>query len=186
MSSIGDKKVALNLSDGTSVNLNKPIDIPSTVTDIVQITEPGWYHGEFTFLLHVPNGPDDPDIGGDESTMRNTPAMKIIGDLMHDETYNFDMFVTKTGDYIFNLARNLFYGVIDTSSSTTSINWEIVSPLVVDDLTSTSSNKALSANQGKVLKELIDKKLDNPTVSTSDLTAGTSDLPNGQIYLVYE
>ena len=49
MASIAEKKVILSLSDGASVNLNKPIDIPKSVTDITQITEPGWYHGKFIF-----------------------------------------------------------------------------------------------------------------------------------------
>lgn len=45
MSSIGDKKVALNLSDGTSVNLNKPKILPESVTSIFDISEPGIYLG---------------------------------------------------------------------------------------------------------------------------------------------
>lgn len=173
MSSIGDKKVALNLSDGTSVNLNKPIDIPSTVTDIMQITEPGWYHGKFTFSIKIYTGgssssssPDDVEatVGvSDRSTIKNTPAIKIKDTLTQDLEHNFDVFVTKTGDYIFSLAGHLFYGVIDGSGS---INWEIVSPLVVDDLTSTSTDKALSANQGKELKSLIDG-LDIKTIDSS-------------------
>lgn len=48
MSSIGDKKVALNLSDGTSVNLNKPKVLPVDVTKISSIREPGYYIGGFT------------------------------------------------------------------------------------------------------------------------------------------
>lgn len=42
MSSIGDKKVALNLSDGTSVNLNKPTVLDSTVTSFL-----GLKNGEY-------------------------------------------------------------------------------------------------------------------------------------------
>lgn len=57
---------------------------------------------------------------------------------------------------------------------------------IIDNLISTDTNKALSANQGKVLKGLIDKKLNQPKISTKDLTSGSSYLENGQIYLVYE
>lgn len=195
MASVAEKKVILSLSDGASVNLNKPIDIPDSVTNITQITEPGWYHGKFTFKtgttggLGAWGGLGSPvgGVGGtttDKSTILNTPAMKIIDSLTVDSEYNFDVFVTKTGDYIFNFAGYLFYGVIKTSDSTTSINWEIASPLVVDDLTSTSSNKALSANQGKVLKDLIDSNA-RPIYSTTDLVPGESKLADGQLYYYY-
>lgn len=158
MASIAEKKAMLILSDGASVNLNKPIDIPDSVTDIVQITESGWYHGKFTFKTGT-IGSFGGVVGGvgntttDKSTILNTPAMKIKDSLTVNTEYNFDVLVTKTGDYIFNFVKYLFYGVAKTNNS---INWEIVSPLVVDDLTSTSSNKALSANQGKVLKDIVD------------------------------
>lgn len=86
---------------------------------------------------------------------------------------------------------------------------------VIDDLTSTDTDKALSANQGKVLNNKIDnipqvtvedsltststanalsanqgRALDNakmkkPIYSTKDLTPGVSDLEDGQIYIVY-
>lgn len=161
MASIAEKKAMLILSDGASVNLNKPIDIPDSVTDIVQITESGWYHGKFTFKTGTIGsfGGLGGVVGGvgntttDKSTILNTPAMKIKDSLTVNTEYNFDVLVTKTGDYIFNFVKYLFYGVVKTNNS---INWEIVSPLVVDDLTSTSSNKALSANQGKVLKDIVD------------------------------
>lgn len=187
MATIGDKKVSLALQDGSSINLNKPIDIPTTVTDIMQITESGWYHGTFTFIKSDEISDDGEghieDAGKDESTVLNTPAMKIKDKLEYGKEYNFDVFVTKTGDYIFNLAGYLFYGVIKTIDEMTSINWEIVSPLVVDDLTSTSSNKALSANQGRILNNT---KQNKPTISTTDLTAGTSSLATGKFYFVYD
>ena len=56
MASVAEKKVILSLSDGASVNLNKPIDIPDSVTDITQITEPGWYHGKFIFKTGTTGG----------------------------------------------------------------------------------------------------------------------------------
>lgn len=180
MASVAEKKVILSLSDGASVNLNKPIDIPESVTDITQITEPGWYHGKFIFHTEPLITDDGSDIDG--SSILNTPAMKIQDKLTFDNVYNFDVFVTKTGNYIFSLAGHLFYGVAKTIYEITSINWEIVSPLVVDDLTSTSTDKALSANQGKVLNE---SKMNAPIYSTTDLIPGASDLADGQIYIVY-
>lgn len=48
MSSIGDKKVALNLSDGTSVNLNKPTVLDSTVTSFLGLKN-GEYCGVCTY-----------------------------------------------------------------------------------------------------------------------------------------
>lgn len=180
MASVAEKKVILSLSDGASVNLNKPIDIPKSVTDITQITEPGWYHGKFFFHTEAVITPDGSDIDG--SSILNTPAMKIQDKLEFDNVYYFDVFVTKTGNYIFSLYGHLFYGVSKTIDEITSIDWEIVSPLVVDDLTSTSTDKALSANQGKVLNE---SKMNAPIYSSTDLTPGTSDLADGQIYIVY-
>lgn len=53
---------------------------------------------------------------------------------------------------------------------------------IADNLNDTSTNKALSANQGKVLNET---KLNQPIYSTTDLTPGVSDLADGQIYIVY-
>ena len=108
--------------------------------------------------------------------------MKIQDKLTFDNVYYFDVCATKTGNYIFTLAGHLFYGVTKTIDEITSIDWEIVSPLVVDDLTSTSTDKALSANQGKVLNE---SKMNAPIYSTTDLIPGTSDLADGQIYIVY-
>ncbi len=48
MSSIGDKKVALNLSDGTSVNLNKPTVLDSTVARFIGLKN-GEYCGVCTY-----------------------------------------------------------------------------------------------------------------------------------------
>ena len=180
MASIPGKKAILNLSNGASVNLNKPIDITKSVTDITQIKEPGWYHGKFFFRTEPVITDDGSDIDG--SSILNTPAMKIQDKLEFDNVYYFDVFVTKTGNYIFSLYGHLFYGVSKTIDEITSIDWEIVSPIVVDDLTSTSTDKALSANQGKVLNE---SKMNAPIYSTTDLIPGTSDLANGQIYIVY-
>ena len=162
MASISEKKAILSLSDGASVNLNKPIDIPESVTDITQITEPGWYHGKFIFHTEPLITDDGSDIDG--SSILNTPAMKIQDKLTFDNVYNFDVFVTKTGNYIFTLAGHLFYGVTKTIDEITSINWEIVSP------NNTSSDAG-------VMKA--------PQYSTTDLTPGVSDLADGQIYIVY-
>ena len=65
MSSIGDKKVALNLSDGTSVNLNKPKVLPASITKIADIKEPGWYIGG---TVNRSDGGHPPASLEDEST----------------------------------------------------------------------------------------------------------------------
>ena len=175
MASIPEKKAILNLSDGALVNLNKPIDIPNSVTDINQITEPGWYHGKFTYSIIKDN-----DTVTDTSNVKNTPAIKIKDTLTVDTEYNFDMFVTKTGDYIFNLAGYLFYGPISNGKS--SIEWKIVSPIVKDWLDSTDSESALSANCGRLLKEELDTKSTNTHVHNSLMrindTRGTATKPS--------
>lgn len=53
---------------------------------------------------------------------------------------------------------------------------------IIDNLNDTSTDKVLSANQGKVLNET---KVNQPIYSTTDLTPGVSDLADGQIYVVY-
>lgn len=57
--------------------------------------------------------------------------------------------------------------------------------LVEDNLTSTSTTAALSAKQGKELNDKVESKMSQPIYSTTDLTPGTSDLADGQIYIVY-
>ncbi len=154
MASIPEKKAVLSLSDGASVNLNKPIDIPSSATDITQITEPGWYHGKFTYKIDTSKN--------DVSDVKNTPAIKIKDELTANKQYNYDLFVTKTNDYIFNFSGYLFYGIL--SGSKDSITWKIVSPLVKDWLDSEDSESALSANCGRLLKEELDTKSDSTHV----------------------
>lgn len=155
---IGDKKASLIRNDGSNITLNKPITIPSTVTDIGQITEPGWYHGSFTYSVNK-----DGDNVTDTSNVKNTPAIKIKDELTSGKSYGYDMFVAKTGDYIFNLDTSVFYG---KKLANASITWYKVSPLVKDWLDSTDSESALSANCGRLLKEELDTK--SPNTHTHD------------------
>ena len=100
---IGDKKASLIGKDGSNITLNKPITIPSTVTDINQITEPGWYHGSFTYNVNK-----DGDTVTDTSNVKNTPAIKIKDELTSGKNYEYDVFVAGTGDYIFNLEKSVY------------------------------------------------------------------------------
>lgn len=54
---------------------------------------------------------------------------------------------------------------------------------IQNNLTSNSTTESLSAAQGKVLN---DTKQNKPTISTTDLTAGTSSLTTGEFYFVYD
>lgn len=56
---------------------------------------------------------------------------------------------------------------------------------IVDNLTTGNSRLTLSANQGKVLNEKVESKMNAPIYSSTDLTPGVSNLANGQIYIVY-
>ena len=164
MASIPEKKAVLSLSDGASVNLNKPIDIPSSVTNINQITEPGWYHGSFTYSVNK-----DGDNVTDTSNVKNTPAIKIKDELKSGTNYGYDVFVAGTGDYIFNLEKSVFYG----KKLESTITWYKVSPLVKDWLDSEDTESALSANCGRLLKEELDTK--SPNTHTHDSIHMTSD-----------
>lgn len=65
-------------------------------------------------------------------------------------------------------------------------NWKELGAVdVIDNLTSTDTDKALSANQGKVLNDKVESKMNAPIYSSTDLTPGVSDLADGQIYIVY-
>ena len=79
-----------------------------------------------------------------------------------------------------------------TSSSGASTNFNLgstyltsISSYVKDNLTYATSGTsyALSAYQGKVLNDTKQNKI---TYSTTDLTAGTSTLATGELYVVYE
>ena len=156
---IGDKKASLIKNDGSNITLNKPITIPSSVTDISQITEPGWYHGSFNYSVNK-----DGDNVTDTSNVKNTPAIKIEDELTSGTSYGYDVFVAGTGDYIFNLEKSVFYG---KKLENASITWYKVSPLVKDWLDSTDSEAALSANCGRLLKEELDTKSDKSHVHNS-------------------
>lgn len=176
---IGDKKASLIRNDGSNITLNKPITISSTMTDIIQITEPGWYHGSFTYSVNK-----DGDNVTDTSNVKNTPAIKIKDELTSGKSYGYDVFVAGTGDYIFNLETSVFYG---KKLANANITWYKVSPLVKDWLDSTDSESALSANCGRLLKEELDTKSPNThthdsleiTEDTRDTATKPSDYTNG-------
>ena len=168
MASIAEKKAMLSLSDGASVNLNKPIDIPSSVTDIMQITEPGWYRGSVMYRWMINPDPDGPKIV-DNSNVKNTPAIKINDDITQDD-HKYNLFVTSNTSYIFDIENHLFYGYINNNK----IDWYFMSPLVKDWLDSTDSEAALSANCGRLLKEELDTKSIN--THTHDALIRTKDL----------
>lgn len=176
MSSIGDKKVALNLSDGTSVNLNKPKVLPDTITKFADITEIGWYEGKITPSGKFPN-----------RTCQISDCPDTLPLLSHP--YGFTLFVF---DSRFNKDDGMSYvyfgydsvyvgnGFLDDNADFF-IKWrllsskeEVLKDLVVDDLTSTSTDKALSAKQGKELKSLIDglgiKTIDSSITDLASIT----------------
>lgn len=241
MSSIGDKKVALNLSDGTSVNLNKPKVLPASITKIADITEPGLYIGGTVAGIVPQSLEDESNPVTSTADSDNGIAVQASGSdsifnlyddseinyVITDAPYSLDDLLTSTifilyvypiisksagsnavdgndpdisGFGYFLMTR---YGRLHIGTRTNSaevITWDKIvtghdmdsfigyfqQSYIIDNLMSTDTNKALSANQGKVLKGLIDKKLNQPKISTNDLTSGSSYLENGQIYLVYE
>ena len=155
MATIGDKKVSLALQDGSSINLNKPKILPDTITKFADITEIGWYEGTITPSGEFPN---------------RTCQISDCPDILPSYPYGFTLFVfdsrfNKNGgmSYVYFGYDSVYIGTgfLDDNADFF-IKWrllsskeEVLKDLVVDDLTSTSSNKALSANQGKVLKDLI-------------------------------
>ena len=65
---------------------------------------------------------------------------------------------------------NKFAAKVDLDTLTTSVNDKINKTDVVDNLTSTDTDKPLSANQGKVLKDEVDLKAnDNDVVKKTDI-----------------
>lgn len=72
--------------------------------------------------------------------------------------------------------NNLLSGATAHAANGDPITGAVITHNVIDNLTSTSSNDALSAKQGKELKELVDQKLDS-----SDVVA----LSNSEIDAIY-
>ena len=119
--------------------------------------------------------------GDDGSTVWNTSTAPTYANSKY--TFNISNLSGKTGleiavnDIIF---YSTYYYIVSNVNSTTvdcstrvSIKGSDASVTIVDNLTSTSSTSALSAKQGKVLKDAIDAKPDS-----SDIPTKTSDLTN--------
>lgn len=156
MATIGDKKVSLALQDGSSINLNKPKVLPDTITKFADITEIGWYEGTITPSGQFPN---------------RTCQISDCPDILPSYPYCFTLFVfnsrlnASTGmSYVYFGYDSVYVGngYVDNDSNFI-IMWrllsskeEVLKDLVVDNLTSTSTDKALSANQGKILKDIVD------------------------------
>lgn len=93
MSSIGDKKVALNLSDGTSVNLNKPTVLDSTVTSFLGLKN-GEYCGVCTYTksdtahatIYMPSIRDFPDGSLDTDPGPTNYFLKVMDTIGDDES----------------------------------------------------------------------------------------------------
>lgn len=163
---IGDKKASLIGKDGSNITLNKPIEIPSTVTDIIQITEPGWYTGSFIFKTAIfsmknfskVDTPYDPNkqLNSKEywvlsNNVTNIPSFPY-SDFVYGKKHYYDLFVTGIGKYIINVGRRLYYGFLNDNIS---INWTNSAPGISNSLENEASDVPLSAKQGKVLNEKI-------------------------------
>ncbi len=209
MSSIGDKKVALNLSDGTSVNLNKPKVLPADITKIADIKEPGWYIGG-TVAGTAPQSLEDESkpvastADSDNGIAVQTSGSDSIFKLYDDSEINYVITDTPFEDLLTSTIFILYvypiiskstgsnavdgndpdisgfgyflmtrYGKLHIGTRTTSaeaITWDQIATrydidhiieyfkqyYIIDNLMSTDTDKALSANQGKVLKDLAD------------------------------
>jgi hypothetical protein len=124
---------------------------------------------------------DAGEKGDDGSTVWNTSTAPTYANSKY--TFTISNLSGKTGlqiavnDIIF---YSTYYYIVSTVNTTTvdcstrvSIKGSDASVTIVDNLTSTSSTSALSAKQGKVLKDAIDAKPDS-----SDIPTKTSDLTN--------
>ena len=124
--------------------------------------------------------------GDDGSTVWNTSTAPTYANSKY--TFTISNLSGKTGltvavnDIIF---YSTYYYIVSAVNTTTvdcttriSIKGSDASVTIVDNLTSTSSTSALSAKQGKVLKDAIDAKPDS-----SDIPIKTSDLTNDSNYI---
>lgn len=237
MSSIGDKKVALNLSDGTSVNLNKPKIIPASITKISDITDPGWYIGGTVAgtgpqSLEDESKPVASSADSDNGIAAQSNESDSIFKLYDDSEINYvitdapfenlltskifilyvypiiskstgsnavdgnDPDISGFGYLLMTRYGNLHIGTRTTNAEV--ITWDQIATrhdinhiieyfqqyYIIDNLTSTDTDKALSANQGKELKSLIDdlhvKSIDSSitdlvSIVDSGTYAGTTD-----------
>lgn len=94
MSSIGDKKVALNLSDGTSVNLNKPTVLDNTVTRFFGLKN-GEYCGVCTYTksgdtTYIPSISDFPtgNVEASSNPGQRNYFLKVMDTIGDDDSYS--------------------------------------------------------------------------------------------------
>lgn len=155
--------------------------INSDVTDLASITESGTYIGVTNFdkfdelySSQLVNWPDTLITTWMSKT--GVPyVLRVINNTLSTDSNLY---------YELLCLGNKVFGIF--SSSLNRILWDRDIPLIFDSLNENATNAALSAKQGRVLKEMVDKKLDEPIASTTDLTAGSSELATGHLYIVYE
>ena len=129
---------------------------------------------------------DAGEKGDDGSTVWNTNTAPTYANNKY--TFNISNLSGKIGleiavnDIIFYSTYYYIVSAVNTNtvdcSTRVSIKGSDASVTIVDNLTSTSSTSALSAKQGKVLKDAIDAKPDS-----SDIPTKTSDLTNDSNYI---
>lgn len=116
-------------------------------------------------------------ISGTGTSITGFPG--VINDFYLNSSTGYVYTCTKTGGSLLPDAAEWDYVMALTGGGGSSVT-------VIDNLTSTSSTDALSANQGRVLKGLVDSKADASSVPSdlddlSDVSIDTQTLDDGQI-----
>lgn len=174
-----------SLIDGLGI---KTID--SSITDLAAITESGTYIGTTDFddkigttgsvvyaTSFLTNWPRS--MIQSEGTPTGVPYVLRVTNVATGSSNNriyYELLCAALGN-------QKVYGSSGGDTNNRSITWTNDITCIEDSLTSHLKKCALSANQGRVLNET---KQNKPTISTTDLTAGTSSLDTGEFYFVYD
>lgn len=167
----------------TTSDYNYPTDNPSSVA--LWLLEPGIYYRDPT------------SASGNFTVRASTTSAFVAADgqsrnyyivMPSNNSSNVSIYVFGNGNIANSVARLLhFYSVTKSNGVEVITNYALTGSMVEDSLTSSSSVKALSANQGKVLKDLVDslaiRGAGAPTTSTVG-AVGTlyEDTTNGKLY----
>lgn len=154
----------------TSADYNYPENTPTSIA--MWLLEPGDYMTEDSNVLITPDK---------FASSRNIKSVFTIGNFGND----------KIMQYVESDGNNRLMSYWETNTTTGArvnagllYNWRPV----VDNLTSTSTTSSLTANQGKVLKDLIDGLVISGAGAPTDSTVGTvgqlyEDTTNGDLYI---
>ena len=112
----------------------------------------------------------DNSVGTNEIIDLSVTGNDIKDNELTDDKFNNDLDTSKVTTGTINSARLPDRAISEINNLTTELGDKIEKTDIVDNLTSTDIDKPLSAQQGKILKDLIDAKEDFTTLNSTLIT----------------